>query len=100
MFFFTETLNVSRPVMDCLDQIQRAGGMVSEGRKAFSAMRPHEPRERCACPNARAKSFGTMARGCCHMSIVTFMGRVTLVSMELPAGSDEAWVLAPVGIAG
>lgn len=38
MFFFTETLNVSRPVMDCLDQIQRADGMASEGRKAFSAL--------------------------------------------------------------
>lgn len=38
MFFFTETLNVSGPVMDCLDQIQRADGMASEGRKAFSAL--------------------------------------------------------------
>lgn len=38
MFFFTETLNVSRPMMDCLDQIQRADGMAGEGRKAFSAL--------------------------------------------------------------
>lgn len=37
MFFFTETLNVSRPVMDCLDQIRRADGMVSEGREVALA---------------------------------------------------------------
>lgn len=34
------------------------------------------------------------------MSIVTFMGRLTLLSTELLAGSDDARVLAPFGIAG
>lgn len=38
MFFFTETLNVSRPMMDCLDQMQRADGMASRGRRACSVL--------------------------------------------------------------
>lgn len=48
MVCFTETLNVSRPMMDGLDQTQRADGMASEGRKALSALRLCDPQEFCA----------------------------------------------------
>lgn len=75
MFFFTETLNVSRPVMDCLDQIQRADGMASEGRKVFFPV--YEPWERRVILNVRAKSFSATARGHCHTAIVTLMGPVS-----------------------
>ena len=102
MFFFTETLNVSRPVMDCLDQIQRADGMASQGRMAFSAL-PALPgfvvvQASRVFRNVKAKSFSTAA--CCHVDIVTLMGLVTRVPTGMSVGNGEARALSPVGIAG
>lgn len=87
MVCFTETLNVSRPMMDGLDQMQRADGMVSEGRKALSALWLCDPREFCASHIVRAKPFST--RGCCHVDIVTLMPPVTAGMM---AGNGEVEV--------
>lgn len=72
MFFFTETLNVSRPVTDCVDQIQRADGVAREGRKVFFPA--YEPWECRVILNARTKSFSATAGGHCHTGIVTLVG--------------------------
>lgn len=77
MFFFTETLKVSRPMMDCLDQIQRADGMASEGRKAFSAL-PVCLAVRAlgalCYPKYKGKVWGPLPHGHCHLNGTSHAG--------------------------
>lgn len=102
MFFFTETLNVSRPVTDCLDQIQRAAGMGERGQEGFSPLSqlPGSMVVQASGALRFPKCKGKVLQHCCHMDIVTLMGPVTVVSAGMLAGNDEAWVPGSVGIAG